>query len=394
MSDAVKDSLPIKPARLRVKLEESDQRLAVHYRKRRWGGAVFISLWLCGWTVGCLFLAYQVWTKPEVFLLVFAVPFWASWLFVAGLLVSMLLQKEELVLDESGAVLTKSLLVPVSRRFVPLTELKCFEAAFIPSMDSDSAPVNHIKVVTMGQPLEAFAELSHDERSWLVWRLNQQLNTLNIKTGNDPETQSIGRVQTVEPPSDNSWNLIDDYDSISFVQRGRLHLSAVMGALFVIVFWNGIVSVFIMVLLGVAPGGPEKFRVEWWGLFVFLIPFEAIGLLFACGFLLTLLEPIRRTMWRFERYEIRYYYGWFGVGRRRLYDNTAIAEVILDRDDPNAKNVTAQKPLVRPTSTGSSRLRFVDDQNTEIVSIGGLTEGEALWMMDNLRGQHPDWFRS
>ena len=133
MTDAVKDFSPIKPARLSVKLEESESRLAVHYQKRQWGGAIFLRLWLCGWTAGCLFLAYQVWTKPEVFLLVFAV-----------LLLSMLLQKEELVLDETGAVLTKSLLFPVSRRFVPLTELKCFEAAYVPSMDSDSAPVNHV----------------------------------------------------------------------------------------------------------------------------------------------------------------------------------------------------------------------------------------------------------
>lgn len=394
MSDAVKDFSPIKPARLSVKLEESESRLVVRYHKRQWGSAIFLSLWLCGWTAGCLFLAYQVWTKPEVFLLVFAIPFWASWLFVAGLLLSMLLQKEELVLDEAGAVLTKTLLSPFSRRFVPLTELKCFEATFIPSMDSDSMPVNHIKVVTLGQPLHAFAQLSPDERSWLVWRLNQQLNTLNFKTGNDPETRSIGRTNTVEPPSDNSWKLVDDYDSISFVQNGRLQLSAVMGALFITLFWNGIVSVFVLVLLGVAPGGPERFSGEWWGLFAFLIPFEAIGLLIACGLLFSLLEPVRRTTWRFERYEIRYYYGWMGIGRRRLYDNTAIAEVALDCEDVNAKNVTAHQPLIRPTSIGSARLRFVDDQNTEIVSINGLTEGEALWMMDNLRGQHPDWFRS
>lgn len=394
MSDAVKDHSPIKPARLLVKLNEDDSQLTVRYRKRQWGVAFFLTFWLCGWTAGCLFLAYQIWTKPEVFLLVFAIPFWTSWLFVAGLLLSMLLRKEVLVLDETGAVLTKSLLFPISRRFVPLAELKCFESIFGRSGDADSAPVNHIKMVTLGQPLQTFADLPHDERAWLVWRLNHQLKVLNPHDDDDPRTPSSRRTDSVEPPSDNSWKLIEDYDSISFVQRGKLQLSAVMGALFIALFWNGIVSVFVMVLLGVAPGGPARFSGEWWGLFLFLIPFEAIGLLILCGFLLTILEPIRRTMWRFEQYEIRYYYGWLGIGYRRRYDNTAVAEVNLDQDDANAKNSTVPQQKMLPAAMGNSRLRFVDDQNTEIVSISGLTEGEALWIRDNLRRQHSDWFRT
>jgi hypothetical protein len=394
MSETVEDRPPIKPARLSVKLEESGSALAVRYRQRQWGSGIFLGLWLCGWTVGCVFLAYQLWMKPELFMFVFAIPFWASWLFVASLLLSMFLQDEELLLDEAGIVFTKTLLLPLSRRVIPLTELKRFEAFAATNLDIDEAPVNYVKLITQGQPLQAFANLSTDERSWLAWRLNQQLKTLNAQTGNDTETRSIGRVVAVESPSDNSWTLVDDYDSTSFVQRGTLQLGAVLGVLFATLFWNGIVSVFVMTLIGVAPGGPPQFSGEWWGLCAFLVPFEVIGLLIAFALLLAVIDPVRRTTWRFERYEIRFSHTWLGLGYRRRYDSTAVARVFVDLEGVNGKNNSGKLLIIHPTTTGDVRLRFSDDQNTEIVSINGLTEGEALWMMDNLRRQHSDWFRS
>src|SRR5438477_8869892 len=83
---------PARPACLTVDFNEEADTLVV--RKRSGGGPwVFLSLWLIGWTVGCVVLLANFLADPTIWLFAFALPFWASWLFVAGGLVWMIFGK-------------------------------------------------------------------------------------------------------------------------------------------------------------------------------------------------------------------------------------------------------------------------------------------------------------
>src|SRR5438067_1848129 len=73
---------PARPDRLTVDFYEGPDTLVVH--KRRGGGpSVFLLLWLIAWTVGCVALLVHVLKEPSPGMFALAVPFWASWLFVA-----------------------------------------------------------------------------------------------------------------------------------------------------------------------------------------------------------------------------------------------------------------------------------------------------------------------
>lgn len=397
MSSATGDSAPIKPARLRVQLEETTTGLALRYRQRQWGGGLFMMLWLCGWTVGCVFMAVQLWNKPELMLFVFAVPFWASWFFAAGLLLTMFLTLEVLNLDEVGASYAKTVLVPIHRRTIPLDELIKFVASQTQVKDGESAAVSYVELITLGQPLLMFPNLRDDERRWITWRLNQQLRSLNPAEGRD-ESPAFTDHPSTEPPSDSVWACEESYEGSKFVRRGRFSLAGLLGALFINLFWNGIVSVFLMALFGFGPEGPQQFGIGWWGMFLFLIPFEAIGLVMVVALFAVLLEPVHWTTWRFNRDEIALRDSWLGIGRTRRYDASSVTRVLLEIHDAattsrNPLDIKQFHPTAQTTASRDCQLRLIDRDNVEILSLTGLTEGEARWMMANLERDNPTWFR-
>ncbi len=112
------------------------------------------------------------------------------------------------------------------------------------------------------------------------------------------------------------------------MRRGRFSLAGLLGALFINLFWNGIVSVFLMALFGFGPEGPQQFGIGWWGMFLFLIPFEAIGLVMVVALFAVLLEPVHWTTWRFNRDEIALRDSWLGIGRTRRYDASSVTRVL------------------------------------------------------------------
>lgn len=66
---------PVRPRTLAVRFSRGDDELLIEHRQGGILAAGFLMLWLAGWTVGCVFLIGEVWTKPELFTLMFATPF-------------------------------------------------------------------------------------------------------------------------------------------------------------------------------------------------------------------------------------------------------------------------------------------------------------------------------
>src|SRR5215472_16383167 len=90
------------PPSRQVRLEEVNGELELSYRPRRWGEAGCLSLWLTGWSAGCIMLLRQLLLHPSFFNILVAIPFLASWAFVFGLLIWMFFGAERVRLGFEG----------------------------------------------------------------------------------------------------------------------------------------------------------------------------------------------------------------------------------------------------------------------------------------------------
>ncbi len=384
---------PPMPAKLRGKYDVSPQGMIVRYRPGA-GPAGFLLVWLIGWTVGCVLLAYKVFVEQQWMTIVFAIPFWASWLFVFVLVVGMFTRRQRLEVDADGLRYVDRAVFALTNRRVPRDEFRKFAVGRKKSKLNDGVSKSGLEVRSTGKPLFMFSDMPDGELRWLAHQLSQLVESFPATESEDESAaeDSLGEKpralavtdDAVEAPSDASWRLVQEFDSLRFTQRGRWSWTGVFGLLFVCAFWNGIVAVFVGGLLGITPemkveGG------EWWGLFFFLIPFELIGLVFIAALVLAILEPVRRSTWLFEPGLITYRYTWLGLGPRWRYPFDALARVELVK---RSKKATEESNGESPYG-----LSLVKPDNTELCAVTGLSDGEARWMADVLMREWPQWFR-
>ena len=385
------------------------------------GAAAFLALWQTGWTVGCAVLAVAVIDDPKLGTIAFAIPFWVAWLFVGAMLVGAVTRRQDLDVDDKGLLYFDRAVVRLSSRWIPREEFRGFNVNQRGTHLADSnapRPVG-LEIRSAGKPLFIFGGLPEPELQWLAWQLSQLVGspTADEASVNDAASETTADKKVVEqdasgprplrlalaesalpPPSDCTWERIADFSAIAFLQRGRWSWSGVLGLLFVAAFWNGIVSVFVMLLFGLMPGGPQGG--EWWFLFVFLIPFELIGLLLLVGLLLAILEPLRRTTWRFDNDQVVYRLTWLGLGLRRTYPVVSLAGIELTQRANGSKPASGGKQLQVAASgaqwsdeVSQFGLSLVRPPNAELCEIRPLSEGEARWMADTVLRERPQWFR-
>ncbi len=403
---------PSRPEKLTVEFYEEPDGIAVH--KNRGGGpGCFLLLWLIGWSVGCVALIGVVVHEPSIGMLAFAVPFWASWLAVASFLVWIRFGKETLLLRRDKALFLRTAIVKISSRFVPREEIRYFRECRSNQTEND-VPLRGIEMVTLGKPLRFAFRLPDSEREWLVFQLNRYLRTtgplvqrkaLELAAPsaegviNDAaicaETSDSCEMLTyehtsAEPPSDSDWRLTDEVDFWEISQQGRLSIGTILGAVFINLFWNGVVSVFVLLLLGVMPNNIRPQGIEWWGLFVFLIPFEAIGLVMVAALVLAVLEPFRRTAWRFEHDRITSQTRWPVFRRTRAWEVDELDRLdlrCLSGDPPTSKRLADIAATTLPFA-----LALVATGNVDLCRIENLTEGEARWLARLVLERRPTWF--
>lgn len=402
MTDA-RSIAPVMPAKLRGTYDVTPQGMTVRYHPRA-GAVGFLIIWLIGWTVGCVLLAYKVFVDQEWMTIIFAIPFWSSWLVVFSLIVGGLTRRQRLEVDAEGLRYIDRAVVTLKNRRVPRDEFRKFVVTRRKSNSNDNRSKTGLEVRTSGKPLFMFQNMPDAELRWLSYQLSQLIESPAEKTADAPRARSdaLGpRPQTLaisdqeaEPPSDSSWELVRDFQSLKFVQRGRWSWSGVLGLLFICAFWNGIVAVFVGGLLGLTPdmnmqGG------QWWMLFFFLIPFEVIGLVMLAALVFAVLEPVRRKAWQFEPGHVSYQYTWLGLGRRRAYPFESLERIDLGR----RRGVLAQFGVKETAqdareSDAPYALTLVQPDNIELCTLDALTEGEARWIADTVMREWPEWFRS
>jgi hypothetical protein len=401
------DSLPspARPEKLTVQFFAEGDRLAV---QKKTGNApvFFLLLWLIAWTVGCVALAVNVIAKPQLGLILFGIPFWASWLLVAGFLVWIFFGSEMLVLTPEGAYFRRTALVNLSSRFVPRNEILAARECLSTWQENDHY-LWGIELQTAGKSLPCFFRLPDAERYWLIAELNRFLGVNAPNAASQPVLASgnpsaalaylstPSNVEILKPdptaslPSDSTWTLDEGLDGYVARQSGRWQIASVLGGLFICLFWNGIVSVFVLILFGGLHNQRPMGRGEWWGLFFFLIPFEVIGAIMLFVFVAMLLEPWRRTEWWFTREQISRRYVWPVIRFTKVWPVNKLSRLELRTGKPNPTGLTRK---TQPSLGSSNSLTLVTPENVDLCQIDNLTIGEARWFAQVLRERRPEWF--
>ncbi|MCL2117525.1 MAG: hypothetical protein FWH27_03755, partial [Planctomycetaceae bacterium] len=296
--------IPQRPKTLSYRYENNGDSLTLR-EKPHVIAACFLGFWLTGWTIGCVLLIWQVLKEPSFFC--FATPFWAAWIFVFCQLMMVIFGKTTVLLDCDGLLSEYRVLIKISSRQVPIDEIRYCHAIEKNPAGNDSESSCFIEAVTHGKPVH-FSTTRFEEAEWLACEMNQMLMALKgkeqwkampdlIEVEDQHETDEqvtillTSKPQNIEPPGDCRWKMSVGFDSVTFRQQGEFSLGALGYTTFTMIFWNGIVSVFVMVLWGFQKGGPEFLSWGWWGMFLFLIPFEVIGLIFFLAWFLALMAP-------------------------------------------------------------------------------------------------------
>jgi len=413
---AVPPTEPPQPARVRTQIEPTAEGLSLVFRKRQLLLGCFMSGFFLFWSAGCITLTIAVIASPELTMVLFALPFWAAWMFLLVAICSALFLRDRLTLDSAGIRLRRRVLFFSKQQFVPLAEAQSF-SSYYEETDSESGTGEWgLELKTLGLPLQFFGGLEEGERAWLQFKLNELLRELQgkylhtstrktrrpadpaqapveMEMGADGEREAQRLTETlqvasapVEAPSDSRWGRLQTYEAITFENRGHLSGTGIAGVLFLNAFWNGIVGVFLSVLIS-GEGLDGDGELGWWFLFLFLIPFELIGLVLLVGLVFAILEPFRRTTWQFQRGMIIRRMSWFGLGKSWRSPVEQLDSIQLrcgDRSEIQSKKLA--KPYFKLDQNQSHeapyRLAFVNTAGEDVCEIENLTEGEARWMAD------------
>jgi hypothetical protein len=398
------DVLKVAPPKdRRVRVEEVDGDLELSYRRRLWGVACFVLLWLTGWSAACVFLVRQAITDPGVGNILFAIPFVAGWFVVTFVLIWMFFGAERVRLGFEGLEYRATALLTLIRRTVPRAELKGVSAgltAYQVSYGNEPARSEPcLKFETMSQPVPFAGGISEEEQRWLVERLNEYLDTLGPHGPPNrygaapnliPQTSRGEALQTevipVEPPSDSRIEMHPHADTMEFVWQGEWSLTAIAAMTFVTLFWNGIVGIFVYHLI-------QEFH---WFEFIILIPHEVVGLVFCALWLVTLTALLWRWTWTFGEHRITRRLSVsdanavvFAMGWSKRFRIQPPVRIELRRREGEKKSGSLAELLSHPD--GEYNLSFLGADDKELLALNRLTEGDARWIADVLLCAFPSW---
>lgn len=388
---------PPEPHKLRMRITEGPRELEMQRRTGNFGISIFLTIWMTIWTAGCIALVGQAIKQPTTQHLLFAVPFVVSWLGVGALYFVNLFGRERLSISRNGIDYEWRAMVTLKGRHVDLEEVKSV-TGFSTEPDSESGHHEHgVKVLTTGEPLRFGKGLGDEQLVWLADRVARQIHALapaaleaQVRQAAAPDAgaETVPRVETlqpshppVEPPTSSNLRVDRDFNRTAITWRPRVRsvVGSFLGITFVMLFWNGIISVFLFELVK---------NWSWFG-GCFMVPFVIIGVAMILGWLATLFSPFRRKQWIFTPGEITTRTTVLGVGRTSHVELRRLARLELRQEPPKAKAFrrTNEDPMI----DGLHTLALVDTAGTDLLTLPGLTEGEARWAGDELLRDFRQW---
>ena len=364
----------------RVQVREDRDELVFRRKTASTVGLGFLICWLSVWTIACVALAVRVVREPTLITIIFAVPFSTAWFSGFSILAWTLFGFEELRHGPGGLDHRRGLLAWSRSRMLPFAEVRAV-TDYARVVDSESGQVEHgLKIEAAGRPIRFGQGLDDDDLHSLADRLHDRLQALapgrSIPLSLDVEHEEEGHAEriekgaTAEPPSDCGLQDMLEWDRVIVSRHGRIHLRSLSVALFLVLFWDGIVAVLLLDLR-------DKFE---WGQFLFLIPFEVVGLgMFAC-LVVVLLAPFRLERWEAGAWGIARRASLFGIGRTTTHEASEVAAIELRRGDAKgSKKRSLAESMQVADEDAPYRLAVLDPSGHDLFTIRNLTEGEARW---------------
>lgn len=339
--------------------------------------AGFISVWLTGWSVGCGFMIYNLITDFSVFFLMFSTPFFAAWFAAAAVLIWLLFGKEEIIIHSDSLEHRYLAGVVIRSKRVPFKEIRSIQANFHSGGEHQHWAA---ELETDGRPLCLATDGQRENIDELIQILTREIPSLDAPS-NPAKEQPFS--SSLEPrqnsPSDSRWDVEPVTGSeVAFVNQGRFSVGTVAALLFLNLFWNGIVSVFIA-----APfqAGDDGMKLDdggfgTTGLYLFLIPFILVGLVMLGALILAALDPFRKTMYAFSDREITRLISYFGIPWVRSWSVVQNVDMRLFQ---------APKKQDSPSKEETRFGIVFFEKDTKRLTWKKLSKGEADWIATTLQ---------
>ena len=237
---------------------------------------------------------------------------------------------------------------------VPLAEIRSFDQYTV-IVDGESGRCQSgIEMRTAGVPIRMALGLSDAELDWLRFQLNDHLSGLGGRkaAGETPPQEPAAAVASPAAPSRRrrlhraraGSQAGRPAQRLLLDPRGRFRRLRLRKARAARLRDGPGPGIHKRILerhrLGVCghivgttrPSTTRRSASHVWGVLVFLIPFEVVGLIMVGALLAALLEPVHRTVWTFARQGIEHRTAWLGLGPRRTWEVMSLGRIDLRRE--------------------------------------------------------------
>jgi hypothetical protein len=326
--------------------------------------ATFLVAWETVWTFGCVMLVRQALDQATLEHILFAIPFLAAWVFVALVVTYMLSGFETIEVGPDGLEYCWGLLgLALWHRRIPRNEIKGVRSYehLVEDGEGGTTLCREVKIESIGRALCFGRPIESYECTWLADRINQHLQTL----------EPVAAAPDDELPSDSTFRRLELWNGVELRQRSRLDLAAIGLSTAICAFWNCIVGIFVLHLT-------RQFQ---WFLFLFLIPFELVGLMLLAAWASVITAPITVRRWVLGPEEIEARVAILGLGRTRRLDVSDLGRVEFRKGaNPGKRWGKAANQAPAPEKDSPFAVALLDHDDCERLVIEGLTEGEARWL--------------
>jgi len=196
---------------------------------------------------------------------------------------------------------------------------------------------NSIEISNVSWVSKKNQQIFIDECEEFLRRQKRAIEVLTPAGEKDPDDPmevihlKTDRLIFAEQPMDSEWTRDEEASEFTIYKNGKFSLGNFLSTLFICAFWNGIVSIFVLNLFGVIPGGVKN-GFAWWVQFLFLIPFEVIGVVLFVAVLGSLFAAWGTEKWIFTRNEIRKESKSLGIRTTKRFDVSLAAKLEIEPD--------------------------------------------------------------
>lgn len=358
-----------------------------------------MALGLVGWSAGCVWAAHQVALEPSLGGALGVLVFMTWWVGIAAGVVHDQFLRESVCLCGDVIEFRRSALFPLTRRRVPIHEIRRFRMSGMAYLRVGVEDHHGIELVSAARPLQFGRLLTRDQCVECIARLNRTLleyreqNVADAAASERLPCQIVRGLQDGkgeglllentlrQPPSDSNWSVSAGDRSLVFLHRGRMKRSVVA-----FLFLLEIVLNFMLVLLWsslIASFTAHAEEATWLvrtGLMLFAIIFTPLGLLALFSFVYAVAEPIHRTVLDIRNDCIIRTDTWLMVKMSWVADLTGLARLEVRSQDPDISRDHWHRHFQMLSVAGQHELAFVGKDGEDLYVLRSITEGEARWL--------------